>query len=120
MSGQCFGSNICCGPFGCLMGTAETLRCQQEGLFNEPEPCIAGVQNCRKNTGRCAAEGICCSQGIYCLNTIISSRLILHVSEACHFDSSCMEDKLKENQRIPIESLYNLYRIHNQIEYGNE
>lgn len=45
------------------MGTAETLKCQQEGFFNEPEPCIAGVQNCRKNMGRCAAEGICCSQG---------------------------------------------------------
>ncbi|KAJ8972636.1 hypothetical protein NQ314_000092 [Rhamnusium bicolor] len=62
-SGQCFGPNICCGPFGCLMGTPETIRCQREGFFHEREPCIAGSAPCRKNTGRCAMDGICCSQG---------------------------------------------------------
>lgn len=63
LSGQCFGDNICCGPFGCLIATPETIKCQKEGFFREREPCIAGTGSCRKNTGRCAAEGICCNQG---------------------------------------------------------
>ncbi|XP_017777933.1 PREDICTED: neurophysin 1-like [Nicrophorus vespilloides] len=70
-SGQCFGPGICCGPFGCLLGTQETVKCQREGFFHGREPCIAGSAPCRKNTGRCAAEGLCCSQ------------------ESCHSDKSC-------------------------------
>ncbi|XP_065165909.1 neurophysin 1-like [Atheta coriaria] len=73
-SGQCFGPNICCGPFGCLLGTPETARCQRDGMFMEREPCIAGSATCRRNTGRCAADGICCSQ------------------DACYADKSCSVD----------------------------
>lgn len=62
-TGQCFGPGICCGPFGCLVGTQDSIVCQREGFFQESEPCIAGNSSCRRNTGRCAAEGICCNQG---------------------------------------------------------
>ncbi|CAG9857369.1 unnamed protein product [Phyllotreta striolata] len=70
-TGQCFGPNICCGPFGCLVGSPETLRCQRNGLFNEAEPCLAGAGYCRDRTGRCAADGICCDQ------------------ESCYVDRQC-------------------------------
>lgn len=63
-AGQCFGPRTCCGPFGCLLGTPETVRCRRDGMFHDSEPCIAGSMNCRKNSGRCAAEGLCCSQGM--------------------------------------------------------
>lgn len=54
------------------MGTPETIRCQKEGFFHEPEPCIAGTSSCRKNTGRCATDGICCTQGIITYSYILS------------------------------------------------
>ncbi|KAH1015842.1 oxytocin-neurophysin 1-like [Dendroctonus ponderosae] len=76
-AGQCFGPSICCGPFGCLLGTPETIRCQREGMFHESEPCIAGNSNCRKNTGRCAMDGICCSQ------------------DACSMDKQCLMEEKK-------------------------
>ncbi|KAL1494934.1 hypothetical protein ABEB36_010438 [Hypothenemus hampei] len=62
-TGQCFGPKICCGPFGCLLDTPDSIHCQNEGMFYDLEPCTAGTMNCRKNTGRCATNGICCSQG---------------------------------------------------------
>ncbi|CAH1115932.1 unnamed protein product, partial [Phaedon cochleariae] len=91
-SGQCFGPNICCGHFGCLMGTPETIRCQKEGMFHEREPCIAGNASCRKNTGRCAMENICCSQ------------------DSCHVDRQCAsEDKLRPfSENLMGLDLYNL------------
>ncbi|KAF7278772.1 neurophysin 1-like [Rhynchophorus ferrugineus] len=83
-SGKCFGPSICCGPFGCLMGTPETIKCQRDGFFHEKEPCIAGTSNCRKNTGRCALDGICCSQ------------------ESCHMDKQCSMDEKNANI-LPID-----------------
>ncbi|XP_074036098.1 oxytocin/vasopressin-like peptide isoform X3 [Leptinotarsa decemlineata] len=74
-TGKCFGPNICCGPFGCLLGSPETERCHKEGLFQETEPCIAGFSTCRKNTGRCAAEKICCTQ------------------DSCHRDTQCSKEE---------------------------
>ncbi|XP_030763412.1 oxytocin-neurophysin 1-like [Sitophilus oryzae] len=76
-TGQCFGPSICCGPFGCLMGTPETIKCHRDGFFHEKDPCIAGSANCRKNTGRCTMDGICCSQ------------------DACHIDKQCSLDEKK-------------------------
>ncbi|XP_023310518.1 oxytocin-neurophysin 1-like [Anoplophora glabripennis] len=96
-SGQCFGPSICCGPFGCLMGTPETLRCQREGFFHEREPCIAGGASCRKNTGRCAIDGICCSQ------------------DSCHVDKQCaLEDKSRifSDNTVGVD-LYNLMNPYN-------
>ncbi|CAH2007593.1 unnamed protein product [Acanthoscelides obtectus] len=89
--GQCFGPNICCGPFGCLMGTSEALVCQQ-GLFHERIPCTAGSGSCRKGTGRCAIDNICCSQ------------------DACHIDKECgPEERLKPFPDTPAGlDLYNL------------
>ncbi|XP_018330764.1 oxytocin-neurophysin 1-like [Agrilus planipennis] len=63
LTGQCFGPNICCGQFGCLIGTSDSLKCKYEGLFNGPEPCIAGNSSCRWKHGRCATQGVCCNQG---------------------------------------------------------
>ncbi|CAH1377445.1 hypothetical protein MTP99_018844 [Tenebrio molitor] len=98
-SGQCFGPSICCGPFGCLLGTPETLRCQREGFFHEREPCIAGSAPCRKNTGRCAFDGICCSQ------------------DSCHADKTCTSD---EKSRAFPETL-DLYSLLNyQGELGGD
>ncbi|KAL3272374.1 hypothetical protein HHI36_013852 [Cryptolaemus montrouzieri] len=98
-TGQCFGPGICCGPFGCLMGTSETVRCQKEGFFHDNEPCIAGNSSCRRNTGRCASEGICCNQ------------------DSCHTDSSCSsEDKLRNSIS---ESLFPL-DIYNVLAYQSE
>ncbi|XP_044759105.1 oxytocin-neurophysin 1-like [Coccinella septempunctata] len=78
-TGQCFGPGICCGPFGCLIGTPESIVCQREGYFHESEPCIAGNSSCRRNTGRCAAEGICCNQ------------------DSCHIDSGCGGEEKTRN-----------------------
>ncbi|XP_019875871.1 neurophysin 1 [Aethina tumida] len=89
-TGQCFGPSICCGPFGCLMGTSETIRCQREGFFQEREPCIAGSSFCRKNTGRCAIDGICCNQ------------------ESCHVDKHCSLDEKKSSENLMGMELYNL------------
>nr|UXO98082.1 inotocin [Zophobas atratus] len=99
-TGQCFGPNICCGPFGCLLGTPETLRCQRDGFFHEREPCIAGTSPCRKNTGRCAFDGICCSQ------------------DSCHSDKACAsEEKSRSFSEVPLD-LYNL--INYQAELVND
>ncbi|XP_022916575.1 oxytocin-neurophysin 1-like [Onthophagus taurus] len=99
-SGQCFGPGICCGPFGCLIGTPDTLKCLKEGQFHENEPCIAGNSSCRRNSGRCASEGICCTQ------------------ESCHMDKSCIFEEKRE-LTIPLE-LYNLFGYQNVPEYSNE
>ncbi|XP_066137604.1 oxytocin-neurophysin 1-like [Euwallacea fornicatus] len=90
-TGQCFGPKICCGPFGCLLGTPETIRCQRDGMFHELEPCIAGTANCKKNTGRCATDGMCCSQ------------------DSCHVDRECLSEdkKLLKTGLSPIE-LFNI------------
>uniref|UniRef100_A0A4X2LPH5 Arginine vasopressin n=1 Tax=Vombatus ursinus TaxID=29139 RepID=A0A4X2LPH5_VOMUR len=57
--GRCFGPSICCGDeLGCYMGTAESLRCQEESYL--PSPCQSGQKPCG-NGGHCAAAGICCN-----------------------------------------------------------
>ncbi|XP_007445967.1 PREDICTED: oxytocin-neurophysin 1-like, partial [Lipotes vexillifer] len=57
--GRCFGPSICCGDeLGCLVGTAEALRCQEESYL--PSPCQSGQKPCGSG-GRCAAAGICCN-----------------------------------------------------------
>ncbi|XP_059934078.1 vasopressin-neurophysin 2-copeptin [Mesoplodon densirostris] len=57
--GRCFGPSICCGDeLGCLVGTAEALRCQEENYL--PSPCQSGQKQCGSG-GRCAAAGICCN-----------------------------------------------------------
>ncbi|XP_056634437.1 neurophysin 1-like [Diorhabda carinulata] len=93
-TGQCFGPNICCGPFGCLMGTPETVRCQREGMFHEAEACIAGKGFCRKNTGRCATENICCNQ------------------DSCITDRHCsMENKQENIANLDFYNFLNTYPI---------
>ncbi|XP_023012107.2 oxytocin/vasopressin-like peptide isoform X1 [Leptinotarsa decemlineata] len=101
-TGQCFGPNICCGPFGCLIGSRETFGCQRGG-FHESEPCIAGFSSCRKNTGRCATENICCTQ------------------VSCHTDRQCSTDRrmrpLSENAvEMDIYNLVNNYPSELSIE----
>lgn len=61
--GNCFGPNLCCGEeLGCYLGTAETLRCQEENFL--PTPCESGKKPCgNNNRGTCAATGICCNTG---------------------------------------------------------
>ncbi|XP_044731071.1 neurophysin 1-like [Chrysoperla carnea] len=89
LAGQCFGPSICCGPFGCLIKTLDTIRCQRNGGFHEQTPCIAGRSTCDGNAGRCALNGICCSQ------------------ESCFKDSSCNEDLDNENM-APLNGLFQL------------
>ncbi|XP_043825692.1 vasopressin-neurophysin 2-copeptin [Dromiciops gliroides] len=70
--GYCFGPNICCGKeLGCYLGTAESLRCQEESYL--PSPCLSGQKSCG-NGGRCAAAGICCTD------------------ETCMIEPACQED----------------------------
>ncbi|CAH1109946.1 unnamed protein product [Psylliodes chrysocephalus] len=88
-TGQCFGPNICCGPFGCLMGSPETVICQREGLFHEREPCMAGNGFCRKSSGRCAAEGICCNQ------------------DSCYIDRQCSSDEKLKSDTMAGLDFYN-------------
>ncbi|CAH0564070.1 unnamed protein product [Brassicogethes aeneus] len=95
--GQCFGPNICCGPFGCLMGTPETLRCRREGFFQDREPCIAGISFCRKNTGRCASEGVCCNQ------------------DSCFSDRNCNFEDKKMPENIMGMELYNIMNYQNEL-----
>ncbi|CAG9769362.1 unnamed protein product [Ceutorhynchus assimilis] len=97
-TGQCFGPSICCGPFGCLMGTPETIRCQRDGAFHTREPCVAGSANCRKNTGRCAVEGICCSQ------------------DSCHADKQCLlDDKKSVTENLSAVELFNFLGYQNDV-----
>lgn len=63
--GRCLGSHICCGPFGCLMGTLETLRCRQEMFIADRENCEYPGLPCRKNTGKCVADSVCCTNSNY-------------------------------------------------------
>ncbi|XP_072394479.1 neurophysin 1-like [Diabrotica undecimpunctata] len=88
-TGQCFGPNICCGPFGCLLGSPETVRCQREGSFHEREPCIAGSGFCRKNTGRCATDNICCDQ------------------DSCYTDRQCSSDEKLKAEALSGLDIYN-------------
>ncbi|KAI8793539.1 hypothetical protein BgiMline_003562, partial [Biomphalaria glabrata] len=59
-SGQCVGPKICCGQdFGCLIGTAETVVCQQENQVSTP--CLVRGEVCgARDSGYCVADGICC------------------------------------------------------------
>ncbi|XP_044537731.1 neurophysin 2-like [Gracilinanus agilis] len=72
--GRCFGPSICCGEeLGCYVGTAETLRCQEESYL--PSPCQSGQKPCGSG-GRCAASGICCS------------------SDGCGLDPACDQEPI--------------------------
>lgn len=61
--GRCLGSQICCGPFGCLIGTLETIRCKQQIVLPDVDSCAISGLPCRKNSGKCVSDGICCSHG---------------------------------------------------------
>ncbi|XP_043919924.1 vasopressin-neurophysin 2-like [Protopterus annectens] len=75
--GHCFGPSICCGEdLGCFVGTAESLRCEEEIYL--PSPCETGGRPCSTKGGRCAAPGICCNE------------------ESCAIDSSCFEQDSKK------------------------
>ncbi|XP_051821635.1 oxytocin-neurophysin 1-like [Antechinus flavipes] len=72
--GRCFGPSICCGEeLGCYVGTAESLRCQEERYL--PSPCQSGQKPCGSG-GFCAAAGICCS------------------SDGCGMDSACDQESI--------------------------
>ncbi|XP_052772952.1 conopressin/neurophysin-like [Mya arenaria] len=65
--GQCVGPQICCGPFGCYISTAEAEICAKEderGMACEVrgEPCGARGQ------GSCVANGICCDSKACSMN----------------------------------------------------
>ena len=62
--GQCIGPDICCGPFGCQMGTSESSVCQKEN--ESTTACAVSGPSCgSRNQGNCVADGICCDSGIY-------------------------------------------------------
>lgn len=68
--GQCVGPDICCGPFGCQMGTSESNICEKEN--ESTEACaISGPPCGSRNQGNCVADGVCCDTG------------------ACSFNSKC-------------------------------
>ncbi|KAJ8959057.1 hypothetical protein NQ318_022313 [Aromia moschata] len=106
-AGQCFGPNICCGTFGCLIGTPETLRCQREGLFHEREPCIAGNSPCRKKYRKMRHGG----------SLLYTRYKTLH---SCHVDKQCItEEKNKpfsEVVGLDLYSLMNNYGMESALE----
>lgn len=61
--GQCFGSNICCGPnIGCQINNAISKVCRKENLSTRP--CYIDGPKCgSSNTGVCASSGLCCENG---------------------------------------------------------
>lgn len=62
--GQCIGPDICCGPFGCQMGTSDSSVCQKEN--ESTKACAISGPSCgSRNQGNCVADGICCDSGIY-------------------------------------------------------
>lgn len=69
--GQCVGPDICCGPFGCQMGTSESNICGKEN--ESTTACaISGPPCGSRNQGNCVADGICCDTGMkYILNDVL-------------------------------------------------
>lgn len=66
--GQCVGPDICCGPFGCQMGTSESNICGKEN--ESTTACaISGPPCGSRNQGNCVADGICCDTGACSFNT---------------------------------------------------
>lgn len=56
------GPDICCGPFGCLMGTSDAMVCQKEN--DSPIACAVSGDSCgSRGQGNCVADGICCDSG---------------------------------------------------------
>lgn len=55
------------------MGTVETLKCRQDMLIPDKEACDFPGLPCKKNNGKCAADGLCCTHGkhIYISITIL-------------------------------------------------
>lgn len=70
--GQCVGPDICCGPFGCQMGTSESNICGKEN--ESTTACaISGPPCGSRNQGNCVADGICCDTGMkYILNDVFN------------------------------------------------
>lgn len=70
--GQCVGPDICCGPFGCQMGTSESNICGKEN--ESTTACaISGPPCGSRNQGNCVADGICCDTGMkYILNYVFN------------------------------------------------
>ncbi|KAL5021590.1 hypothetical protein ScPMuIL_000745 [Solemya velum] len=65
--GQCVGPDICCGPFGCLMGTSDAKDCQKEN--DTPVPCTVSGEPCgSRGQGNCVADGICCDSVVCSMN----------------------------------------------------
>ncbi|KAH3708142.1 conopressin/neurophysin-like [Dreissena polymorpha] len=65
--GQCVGPKTCCGPFGCYMGTDETLVCLKEN--ERTTACEIRGQSCgARAQGNCVAEGICCDSKACAMN----------------------------------------------------
>ncbi|ESO90380.1 hypothetical protein LOTGIDRAFT_53893, partial [Lottia gigantea] len=57
--GQCVGPNICCGRFGCYIGTKETEICEHEN--DSTVACRVEGKLCgSRQQGQCVANGICC------------------------------------------------------------
>ena len=62
LSGQCIGPDICCGPFGCYLGTEESSICQKEN--ESTHACEVQGDPCgSRDQGNCMGNGICCDSG---------------------------------------------------------
>ncbi|XP_041369376.1 conopressin/neurophysin-like [Gigantopelta aegis] len=66
-TGQCVGPDICCGDFGCMMGTREAAVCEKEN--ENTVPCVTRGEVCgSRGQGRCVADQICCDAGACSFN----------------------------------------------------
>lgn len=84
--GQCVGPNICCGIFGCYIGTVESQICEKEN--DSTQPCRISGEPCgSRGQGNCVADRLCCD------------------SLACSYNSKCRT----------IESSEKLISVLNQI-----
>ncbi|XP_048746976.1 terepressin/terephysin-like [Ostrea edulis] len=74
LQGQCVGANICCGPFGCEMGTSESSVCSKEN--ESTTACAVSGPPCgSRNQGNCVADGICCDSGACSFNNKCKSNI---------------------------------------------
>ncbi|XP_061171595.1 terepressin/terephysin-like [Saccostrea echinata] len=81
LQGQCVGPDICCGPFGCHMGTSQSSVCEKEN--ESTVPCAVSGPPCgSRNQGNCVADGICCDPG------------------ACSFNSKCKSNTEPKDVQI--------------------
>lgn len=89
LSGQCIGPDICCGPFGCYLGTEESSICQKEN--ESTHACEVQGDPCgSRDQGNCVGNGICCDSGRYLqLFSRVHTKCITYVAIRWKNNASC-------------------------------